>query len=301
MNESYNKTNHLVKTSIRQDLLNVGAIQNSRLEVFSKKTRDNPAQNVYRDTASKVIFIDDHYVGDMEYVDGGYRVENQLNSPDYEDIIDSERRVDSYQQLFIGKEICDFGCGKGSFLKKATSLTSTSCGVELQEDYAAKLNASGIPCYKSIVDIPKQLDVVTLFHCFEHLPRPVDCLKEIYLKLKPGGEGVILLEVPHARDFLIDDLFIKDFVDFTLWSQHLILHTRESLRLILAAAGFRDIRVEGVQRYGLSNHINWMLGKGPGGHKSLRSIFETSELKASYASALIKIDASDTLVAVART
>ena len=111
----------------------------------------------------------------------------------------------------------------------------------------------------------------------------------------------MIIEVPHARDFLIHNLKVKDFIDFTLWSQHLILHTRESLRLILADAGFKNIVIQGVQRYSIANHFHWLSHKQPGGHKSLLSAIETPELVASYHQALARIDATDTLVAIATT
>lgn len=44
---------------------------------------------------------------------------------------------------------------------------------------------------------------------------------------------------------------------------------------------------------------NWLLKGKLGGHIGSFSIFETAELKNAYSSALCKIDATDTLVAVA--
>ena len=293
------------KSNVKSDLLRVGAIDPCRLECYATKTRDNPSLEVYRDIISKVIFIDDFYVGNQEYVAGEYRAASKLpagvGSPDYEDLIDSERRFNKYRQLFVGKSICDFGCGGGGFLKKASSVSVSACGIELQQQYSDALNAFGIPCYSSLSDIPESLDVITLFHCFEHLPNPIAGLEELFKKLKPGGDGAILIEVPHARDFLIEYLSLHSFIEFTLWSQHLILHTRESLGSMLAAAGFKDIVIEGVQRYGLANHLHWLSRKKPGGHKSNLSVFETVDLMNAYAGALAKIDATDTLVAIAKT
>lgn len=145
------------------------------------------------------------------------------------------------------------------------------------------------------------MDVITLFHCFEHLPDPTSTLHTLRSSLKGRGEGLIIIEVPHARDFLIENLKLKEFIEFTLWSQHLILHTRESLRLILVDAGFKNIVIEGVQRYGIANHFQWMLNKKPGGHKSILSMLETPELFVEYEKALAHIDATDTIVAIATT
>lgn len=140
-----------------------------------------------------------------------------------------------------------------------------------------------------------------MFHCLEHLPDPVCTLKEIFQKLKPDGEGKIVIEVPHARDFLLDQLQWNSFKNFTLWSQHLVLHTRNSLELFLIDSGFKNVHIEGVQRYNIANHLNWLMNNKPGGHENPLSIIETESLKNSYSEALSRIDANDTLVAIATT
>ncbi|MDP2432796.1 MAG: hypothetical protein Q8O33_12290 [Pseudomonadota bacterium] len=93
----------------------------------------------------------------------------------------------------------------------------------------------------------------------------------------------------------------KSFVDFTLWSQHLVLHTRESLTLMLTDAGFQIISIEGVQRYGIANHLYWLTEGKPGGHKEILSIIVTVNLIHSYSDALSRLDANDTIVAIATT
>ena len=105
--------------------------------------------------------------------------------------------------------------------------------------------------------------------------------------------------MPHAKDFLLQDNFSPEFKSFTLWSQHLLLHTRESFFRILKAAGFSKVSVKASQRYGLSNHLKWLIEKTPGGHKSSFAILETEELKKSYSDSLAQIDACDTLIAYA--
>ena len=122
-------------------------------------------------------------------------------------------------------------------------------------------------------------------------------MKLIKSKLKNGGN--IIIEVPHAKDFLINNLKIKEFIDFTLWSQHLILHTRESLEKFLVAAGYKNIKIFGTQRFSIANHLQWAANRIPGGHRGKISHFETPELIEAYEKALDKNDATDTLIALA--
>lgn len=286
-------------------LLRLGIVQENRVKVFSVDTRDNKGLTVFRDEVSKVIFIDDHYVGDQVYQDGDFRAQPKplmdTVGRDFEDHFDTVRRIDQYKRFVIGKNICDFGCGAGSFLRAARSFAKNVSGVELNQCYCDQLNTDGIICEADIVSLPFQLETVFLFHSFEHLLYPLQFLNKIKNKLKSGGDGRIVIEVPHAKDFLIQNLELQPFIDFTLWSQHLILHTRESLTAFLQEAGFKSIIVEGVQRYGLSNHFHWLKNAKPGGHKSNLAVLETGSLKSSYAEALAKIDATDTLVAIATT
>ena len=79
----------------------------------------------------------------------------------------------------------------------------------------------------------------------------------------------------------------------------MILHTRTSLTCILEAAGFKSVHINGVQRYPLSNHLNWLANGKPGGHRSSLSLIDNFELKEIYAKTLNGLDATDTLVAVA--
>ena len=286
---------------IRDTLLEIGAIGEDNIVVYSSRTRDNPNIKVYKDIKTNVIFIDDYYIGDEEYIKGAYRevvrVKNGIGS--YEDDLDTIRRINSLKSLLYGKKICDFGCGAGSFLKSVRTFVSSVQGVELQNNLRELLYAEDIPCYESINDLNAPIDVVTLFHCLEHLPDPLEKLRAIREKLIADGGNLLIVEVPHARDILLNDLKCDKFIEHTLWSQHLVLHTRESLRLLLSHAGFKSIIINGVQRYNLANHLYWINNGRPRGHISPINRIESRELREAYSNALSNIDANDTLVAIA--
>ena len=292
-------------SKIKETLLRLGAISEKNISIYAKKTRDKGHLTVFRDSRSEVIFIDNYYVGADEYIKGDYRntVKPLMKTAerDYEDLLNSDRRFSTYQQFIAGRGIVDFGCGMGSFLKRAKLIAKYTAGVELEQYPRDTLNNDGIPCYGDLSLVPNNQDTIFAFHCLEHLPDPSDTLAKMHQKLKTDGAGKIIIEVPHARDFLINTLPTKAFIEFTLWSQHLILHTRESLKLLLSDAGFKNIQIHGVQRYGLTNHMNWLSKGLPGGHKEILSTLESKDLVAAYADALGRIDANDTLVAIAET
>lgn len=292
-----------MQTSIFPTLEKLGLSSKQSRVLFNNRTRDVDGLNVWKDTISGVIYIDDFYTGDKTYIEGSYRkdmvVELSTGKPDFEITSNTQRRIKSNLQFVAGKRVADFGCGNGDFLKIAKSHCADVIGIELQQKYVDKLNKDGISCVNNVDAIENNsLDVIVSFHVLEHLPNPLETLSKLMNKVVSGGK--ILIEVPHANDFLLSVLECEEFKQFTLWSQHLILHTRDSLKKTLEFVGLKDIQIEGVQRYPLSNHLNWLAkGKG-GGHKSQLSILESDVLFDAYQGSLARINATDTLVAIAK-
>lgn len=260
--------------------------------LFNERTRDVEDLKVWKDKNSGVIYIDDFYVSDKFY-------ENEIyQKPEYDKQIDLNRRIKKYAKFVINKKMADFGCGTGDFLIEISNRCSFSCGIELSEDFRNDIIKKKINCFESLSSIEDEfLDIIVCFHTVEHLPNPLETLNVMKSKIKRGG--LILIEVPHANDFLLSPNVCNEFKNFTLWSQHLILHTRESLKKILSDVGLKNIQIEGIQRYPLSNHLHWLIYGKPGGHKSPLSIIETEALFETYQNSLSKIDATDTLVAIA--
>jgi len=133
-----------------------------------------------------------------------------------------------------------------------------------------------------------------MFQVFEHLEGPLAMLNEAKRVLAQGGR--IAIETPNARDWLLHNC--EAFREFTLTPKHLILHSRESLRRFLEHVGFRNIKIQGIQRYGLANHLCWLLNGKPGGHADWLEWID-DDLDRHYAARLAALDATDTLWAVA--
>ncbi len=286
--------------SVKELLLELGLANEKTIEIFSENTRDVPGLKVFRDTVSGVIFVDDYYTGDAAYQAGDYWQEKQKLSgpPDYERVMDLERRLKDYKQFFVGKNILDFGCGKGQFLAHAKAFSKSVAGVEFEKKCIADLRAQDIDCFENADELAdNSVDIAFAFHSFEHVREPLEILTTMRQKLVENGK--VILEVPHAGDFLISRLGCAAFIDFTLYSQHLILHTRNSLYSFLTHAGFRNISIQAKQRYPLSNHLNWLSAGKPGGHKGIVSSIDNEELRNAYENSLQMIDATDTLVAIA--
>ncbi|MFH1772636.1 MAG: class I SAM-dependent methyltransferase [Candidatus Omnitrophota bacterium] len=264
---------------------------------FYPKVRDRDDISVMRCKKSGVIFLSccdhagiSHYENIREYKDWTPFDQDQVKADDL-------RRAEEIRNLIRKRKWLDVGCGKGGLLKILSQEPEDSCAVEPQKNLRTRLKEEGFRVYPAIDEVPDEnFDFITLFHVFEHMADPVGALKSLHRKLSPAGK--IIIEVPHANDFLISTFNLKSFKDFTFFSEHLILHTKKSLHAFLSCAGYSNIRITGCQRYPFSNHLYWILKNGPGGHRKW-PFLQNNLLNTAYASFLRTLSKTDTLIATA--
>lgn len=301
-----------MKNPIIDELKKLKLISKSNLIILKNKTRDKKIA-VIKDLKTKIIFLEKYittrdYYSSLKYKDDDRKitkkfekkVENvktfsgNINTSIIEDDL---RRVSQFKKILIKKDILDFGCGWGGFLRNINNYKSLT-GIELRKECITHIrkNIKKVEISNNINKLQKKFDVITMFHVLEHIPFQIQTLKVLKSKLKKGGK--IIIEVPHAEDFLILQEELKEFKDFTFWSEHLILHTYKSLRTILFKSGFKKINIQYFQRYNFSNHLGWFLKRKPGGHNFFKKIV-SKKLNDSYCENLKNLRQTDTLIAVA--
>ena len=181
-------------------------------------------------------------------------------------------------------------------LDELASEASFAVGLEPNKERASIAISNGHSVIDNLADLETgSLDIVTMFHVLEHLTEPLITLAKLRMYLKPGG--ILLVEVPHSRDVLFTLYDCVPFKKFTFWSEHLVLHTRQSMALVLREAGFEQTEILGLQRYPLANHLYWLAEEKPGGHDVWRFLTNTT-LDAEYESILNHIDRTDSLIAI---
>lgn len=289
-----------MKNRIREILLELNLISEDTIEPFYSRVRDRVDVAVARDTSSGIIFLDrtDHV--DLSHYEqipeglywGGKSREEALKNYHKDD----ERHAAQFKSFFADKDVIDIGCGTGGLLDLIKMNTKSIAGVEPQEYLRTKLTSLGYPMYRVTEDVPdNSFDIATLFHTLEHLVEPIETLTAIHKKLR--NEGTLIVEVPHARDVLLE---LEPFKKFSLWSEHLILHTKESLRVFLERAGFTDIEIIGFQRYSTANHLGWLATGLPGGQEEFPEL-ANDQLSTAYRQMLLQHERTDTLIALAHT
>lgn len=292
-----------MENRIQSCLISLGICTPDSIQEFYPRVRDRDDVQVMRCSKSGVIFLSrsDH-ITETRYKDHSSfpyywsacdRKQAVLDC--YEDDI---RRAKQFDSLIRNKRWLDVGTGVGGVLDLLSAQAAEACAVEPQASARQELLRCGYRVYEDVGAVEDDhFDVVTLFHVLEHLPDSLDVLRVTVQKMVVGGR--IIIEVPHANDFLITFLDLEAFKRFTFWSEHLILDTRQSLEIFLREAGFVDICVIGYQRYPLANHMYWLANGKPGGHREWPFLLDAG-LDSAYRNLLAQMDKTDTLIAVAR-
>lgn len=133
-------------------------------------------------------------------------------------------------------KILDAGCGAGNLLinlrkEGFTNLTGIDSFIKNEIHYENGVNVFK----KGISELKGQFDLIMLNHSFEHMPEPLNALKELYRLLK--SEGHILIRSPVAGSFAWREYGVN-------WVQldaprHFFLHTEKSINLLAEQTGFQ--------------------------------------------------------------
>lgn len=286
---------------LMQQLESAQCVSPDRLEPFFPRVRDRDDIAVLMDPVTEVIVLSrfDHI--DMEYYNEraeteGYKVwDGVIKPPKLED---NSRRRAEFGRYIKGKRWLDFGSGLGGMLDEMSGYADWAVGLEPNEERASICRSKGHEIVASLDMIEDgTLDCITLFHVFEHLTDPIGTVQHLMDKLRPGG--TLICEVPHARDALIHTYDCLAFKKATFWSEHLVLHTRQSLASLLKSAGFPEVEVNALQRYPLANHLHWLATGKPGGQAQW-SYLTSSALDREYEATLSKLDRTDTIFAICK-
>ncbi len=133
--------------------------------------------------------------------------------------------------------VVDLGSGGGYLLRNITC--ARKLGVEINP--AARREAAqnaGIEAVESPKDVPDAFaDVIVSNHALEHMHSPLDVLRAILPKLKPGGKLVMVVpSEPHEQAWDPEDI-----------NKHLFTWNPMTLGNLVSLAGFRVVKVEPIQ------------------------------------------------------
>jgi len=137
----------------------------------------------------------------------------------------------------------DVGCGAGERLEQMRGLGWTVSGLDFDEKAVGVAKARGLDVSCGTIPgiwfPPETFDVVTMNHVIEHVPDPIELLKECYRILKPGGK--VVLTTPNSSSW--GHKFFREHWRGLEPPRHLHIFGPSSIEQILKRAGFDAVIV----------------------------------------------------------
>lgn len=269
--------------------------KNNELEKLEGTVRDNPALDILRCKKCSLVFLSSFsHVCEGFYENDGMHKGNicieSWRKSTYEDDL---RRFNMLKKQIKDKKVLDFGCGNGGFLSLAQKSAAKTCGVEIQKSMKNFYLQNNICAFENIDEVEDKFDFITVFHVLEHIKDPIELLKRLSEKLDEQGQ--IIIEVPNSEDALLSLYKNKGFMNFTYWSCHLFLFNKKTILNLVKQSGLKVNYLKHTQRYGVANHIWWILKNQPAGHKKL-PFLNNKYINKIYELILAKFNVTDTII-----
>lgn len=273
---------------------------NESFALLRKGVHDDSAISVYVNAGGDFAML--FPVPTVDY--GIYRPRHQtLGLSDYKK---ARRVIESrYAKIERGfanaRSVLEVGAADGEFLALVRTRRPDMLLAAIEPDESTRPQRDAIAGLRQFATLEEAadaglaVDVICLFHVFEHLADPVNWMATAKRLLVPGGQLVI--EVPSLDDPLLSIFDSAPYREFYFQKQHPFVYSAASLRRVLEHQGF-GVEMIPYQRYGIENHLAWLSAGKPGGSMEFQRIF--SGCDAAYKSALETRGLTDTLFAIAK-
>jgi SAM-dependent methyltransferase len=240
--------------------------------VYHIGVREDPEQPVYLCGYCRLLFLEPTYEDLRRYYREEYR-----KSHDYKpgEKLSAEERCSISQPLMLeaahvfkdnvpsGSSVLEIGCSSGGFLSHLVGDYDCFGNEWNPEDAAFVRDVGEIPCEEGYLDeiYPDQtFGAIAAIQVFEHVTDPVEWLKQVRTRLIGGG--YLYMEVPNANDLLVSAYDIPEYKRFWYRQPHVTYWNADVLASILTSMGF-EAKVTFFQRYGLWNHMYWLMQGKP--------------------------------------
>lgn len=188
--------------------------------------------------------------------------------------------------------VLDYGCGSGGFLYQARDRVHNLIGFDLSSRICDEHRKTGFECYYKLEDVPKDIEVIVLFHVLEHSPAPWDILSGLSTHFRSCRHFVV--EVPNNNEALLGIFRSRSYRSSHYSAEHLYYFTPVTLRNVVARAGLMPTTETQLQRYTIANTFGW-LRNNAGGSQNVWGCFNDEQLNDQYERVLIEEGAADSI------
>lgn len=254
--------------------------RSDKYEILQKGISDNPEVDVYINSQKDFAFLYPQPV--LDYTDYLPRVK-KLNLENYKKkksvYEDRFNKISPFLKNNISS-LLEIGAAAGSFLEiikretpdiKLAAVEPDTNTASLREKFV------GTESYANLDEIcssNRKYDVICFFHVLEHIVDP----SSFFLKLRQlmHSDTLIIIEVPSLFDPLLSLYNCASYKRFYFQTQHPYVYSRPSITRLMKYNNFKAAEIIDFQRYGLENHLNWLINDVPGGNELFRGIFSAT-------------------------
>jgi len=134
-----------------------------------------------------------------------------------------------------GDRVIDFGCGGGFLL--ANILCKEKIGIEINPAARNEAEMHGIKTIEKADSIADNwADVIISNHALEHVENPVQELKQLFTKLKPGGKIIFVVPYEKKNPYRPKDV-----------NYHLFTWSEMNLGNLFSHVGFKVLEVKEIK------------------------------------------------------
>lgn len=164
-----------------------------------------------------------------------------------------KKTVTKYLKKYVKEtdDVLEIGAGSGDNTNYVKDMVYCIYGIDKEYNWDFFDYAKAFPSVK--------YDFIFGIQLLEHIADPLDFIWKVLNQLNTGGR--FLFEIPNLEDPLLTIYKIEAFRKFYFYPYHLFFYTPEIIETILSKF---NIKVKRYQRYGLINHLRWLIFKRPG-------------------------------------
>jgi 2-polyprenyl-3-methyl-5-hydroxy-6-metoxy-1,4-benzoquinol methylase len=174
----------------------------------------------------------------------------------------TNREYPKYIDKFFKKNqfILEVGCGLGGNIKRLLKQGYTIRGIDKDKSVCDGKKIVNLDV-EELVNYKNMFDIVYGIHFLEHLENPLNFINNTYQSLTNNGK--LILEIPNVEEPLLTIWENKSFSQYYWRPDHLFFYDYNSIIKLITKSSFNICEIVRKQKYGIFNHLNWLIRKKP--------------------------------------